>query len=284
MSPTRTQHVFVVERTERLTPHMVRVHLGGPAFRDFVDGADGDRLAATDRYVKLLLAPPSSGLTPPYDLDALRETLPKHERPTRRTYTVRSVDHAAGTIAIDFVVHGDHGHGDQGLAGPWAAAAQPGDLLALSGPGGGYAPSQDPSVTHVLLGDDSALPAIGAALAAMPADARGVALVEVGGAADEQPLEHPVGVDLRWLHRDAAGAEPGTLLVTAARELPRASRPVQVFAHGERTAVKALRRLLQDEWGLEKADLSLSAYWALGRAEDRFQEEKREPVGVIFAD
>ncbi|RUQ02503.1 siderophore-interacting protein, partial [Curtobacterium sp. HSID17257] len=164
MSPTRTQHVFVVERTERLTPHMVRVHLGGPAFRDFVDGADPDRLGATDQYVKLLLAPPSSGLTPPYDLEALRESLPKHERPARRTYTVRSVDHVAGTIAIDFVVHGD-----EGLAGPWAAAAEPGDLLALSGPGGGYAPAPDPSVTHVLLGDDSALPAIGAALAAMPA-------------------------------------------------------------------------------------------------------------------
>jgi len=278
-SPKRQQHVFVVERTERLTPHMVRVHLGGPAFRDFVDGADPDRLAATDKYVKLLLAPPSSGLTPPYDLEALRTALPKHERPARRTYTVRAVDHAEGTIAIDFVVHGD-----DGLAGPWAAAARPGDLLALSGPGGGYTPSTDPAVTHVLLGDDSALPAIGAALEAMPATAQGVALVEVAGAEDEQALAVPAGVDLRWLHRDATGAEPGTLLLAAARALPRASRPVRVFAHGERTAVKAIRRLLQDDWGLDKADLSLSAYWALGRAEDRFQEEKREPVGMVFPD
>ena len=281
MSPSakRTQHVFVVDHTERLGPHMVRVHLGGPAFRDFVDGADPDRLAATDKYVKLLVAPPSSGLTPPYDLDALRETLPKHERPARRTYTVRAVDHASGTIAIDFVVHGD-----EGLAGPWAAAAQPGDLLALSGPGGGYAPSSDPDVTHVLLGDDSALPAIGAALESMPDSATGVALVEVAGPADEQDLRHPAGVDLRWLHRDASGAQPGTLLLETARGLPRASRPVQVFAHGERTAMKAIRRLLQDDWGLEKSEMSLSAYWALGRAEDRFQEEKREPIGVIFTE
>ncbi|QKS16715.1 siderophore-interacting protein [Curtobacterium sp. Csp2] len=275
--PQRPQHVFVVERTERLTPHMVRVHLGGPAFADFVAAADPERLASTDRYVKLLLPAPSSDLRPPYDLDALRATLPKHELPARRTYTVRAVDHEAGTIAVDFVVHGD-----EGRAGPWAATARPGDLLALSGPGGGYAPSTDPAVTHVLLGDDSALPAIGSALEALPAAATGVALVEVAGPADEQPLAHPAGLDLRWLHRDATGAEPGTLLLAATRELPRASRPVQVFAHGERTAVKAIRRLLQDEWGLEKADLSLSAYWALGRAEDRFQEEKREPVGVIF--
>ncbi|WFR66031.1 siderophore-interacting protein [Curtobacterium flaccumfaciens] len=275
--PKRPQHVFVVDRTERLSPHMVRVHLGGPAFDGFVGTADPERLAATDKYVKLLLAKPSLGLTPPYDLEALRETLPKQDRPARRTYTVRAVDHTTKTIAVDFVVHGD-----EGLAGPWAAAARPGDLLALSGPGGGYAPSSDPAVTHVLLGDDSALPAISAALEAMPDSATGVALVEVAGPADEQEIAHPAGVDLRWLHRDATGAEPGTLLLDAARSLPRASRPVQVFAHGERTAVKAIRRLLQDEWGLEKSELSLSAYWALGRAEDRFQEEKREPIGVIF--
>ncbi|OII13368.1 siderophore-interacting protein [Curtobacterium sp. MCBA15_008] len=277
--PKRPQHVFVVDRTERLSPHMVRVHLGGPAFDDFVTAADPERLLATDKYVKLLLAKPSLGLTPPYDLEALRETLPKHDRPARRTYTVRAVDHAAKTIAVDFVVHGD-----EGLAGPWAAAAQPGDLLALSGPGGGYAPSVDPAVTHVLLGDDSALPAISAALEALPDSATGVALVEVAGPADEQPVRHPARVDLRWLHRDATGAQPGTLLLDAARGLPRASRPVQVFAHGERTAMKAIRRLLQDDWGLEKSEMSLSAYWALGRGEDQFQDEKREPIGVIFTD
>jgi len=256
--PKRPQHVFVVDRTERLSPHMVRVHLGGSAFEDFVAQADPDRLGSTDKYVKLLLAKPSLGLVPPYDLEALRETLPKHDRPARRTYTVRAVDHTTRTIAIDFVVHGD-----EGLAGPWAASAQPGDRLALSGPGGGYAPTTDPAVTHVLLGDDSALPAIGA---------------------DEQDIRHPAGVDLRWLHRDATGAQPGTLLLETARGLPRASRPVQVFAHGERTAMKAIRRLLQDDWGLEKREMSLSAYWALGRGEDEFQEEKREPVGVIFTD
>ncbi|QZQ57085.1 siderophore-interacting protein [Curtobacterium sp. TC1] len=277
--PKRPQHVFVVDRTERLTPHMVRVHLGGPAFDDFVGTADADKLAATDKYVKLLLAKPSLGLEPPYDLEALRDTLPKQDRPARRTYTVRAVDHTARTIAVDFVVHGD-----DGLAGPWAAAAQPGDKLALSGPGGGYAPVDDPDVTHVLLGDDSALPAIGAALESMADTATGIALVEVAGPADEQQIAHPAGVDLRWLHRDATGAQPGTLLLDAARALPRASRPVQVFAHGERTAMKAIRRLLQDDWGLEKREMSLSAYWALGRGEDQFQEEKREPVGVIFTD
>ncbi|PYY50857.1 siderophore-interacting protein [Curtobacterium sp. MCBD17_023] len=282
--PNRPQHVLVVVRTERLTPHMVRVHLGGPGYDAFVGDADPERLAMTDKYVKLLLPQPGSGLRPPYDLEALRATMPKSDLPARRTYTVRAVDPLARTIAIDFVVHSSAGHGDDGLAGPWAVAVQPGDRIALSGPGGGYAPPTDPTVTHVLLGDDSALPAIGAALEAMHPTATGVALLEVAGPADEQPLVHPTGVTLRWLHRDAVGAEPGTLLLAATRELPRASRPVRVFAHGERAAIKAIRRVLQDDWGLEKTDMSLSAYWALGRAEDRFQEEKREPVGVVFPD
>ncbi|MDN3478110.1 siderophore-interacting protein [Curtobacterium sp. APC 4022] len=277
--PNRPQHVLVVDRTERLSPHMVRVHLGGAGYDAFIEHADPERLATTDKYVKLMLPKPGTGLQPPYDLDALRATMPKSDLPARRTYTVRAVDPVTRTIAIDFVVHGT-----DGLAGPWAAAARPGDRIALSGPGGGWAPSTDPDVTHVLLGDDSALPAIGAALEAMLPSATGVALVEVTGPADEQPLVHPTGVELRWLHRDAAGAEPGTLLLAATRELPRASRPVSVFAHGERAAVKAIRRVLQDDWGLEKAYLSLSAYWALGRAEDRFQEEKREPIGVVFED
>jgi NADPH-dependent ferric siderophore reductase len=300
--PNRPQHVLVVDRTERLTPHMVRVHLGGTGYDAFVEHADPDRLATTDKYVKLMLPQPGTGLEPPYDLDALRATMPTSDLPARRTYTVRAVDPVARTIAIDFVVHGT-----DGLAGPWAAAARPGDRIALSGPGGGWAPSTDLEVTHVLLGDDSALPAIGAALEAMVPTATGVALVEVAGPADEQPLVHPAGVELRWLHRDAAGAEPGTLLLAATRELTRpdpralgrhAAPPapertgggdrgpgaVRVFAHGERAAVKAIRRVLQDDWGLEKADLSLSAYWALGRAEDRFQEEKREPIGVVFDD
>lgn len=276
-SKNRTQHVFVVDHTEQLSPHMVRVHLGGPAFDDFIVAADPERLGSTDKYVKLLVARPELGLEPPYDLEALRETHAKQDRPARRTYTVRAIDQQARTIAIDFVLHGA-----EGLAGPWAAAAKPGDRLALSGPGGGYAPSTDPAVVHVLLGDDSALPAIASALEAMHDSATGVALVEVSGPDDEQDIPHPAGIALRWLHRGAAGAEPGTLLLAETRELPRASRPVQVFAHGERTAIKAIRRLLQDEWELEKSDMSLSAYWALGRAEDRFQEEKREPIGVIF--
>ena len=156
---TRSQHVLTVLRTEPLTEHLVRVHLGGEGFDSFVQEADPERLAATDRYVKLLLPPRGSALVPPYDLDALRGSVPADELPVRRTYTVRSVDASARSLAIDFVVHGD-----EGVAGPWAVSARPGDPIAMSAPGGAWGPSEDPDTTHLLLGDLSALPAIASAL------------------------------------------------------------------------------------------------------------------------
>lgn len=273
----RSQHVLTVLRSERLTEHLVRIHLGGEGFDAFVQEADPDRLAATDRYVKLLLPPAGSPLEPPYDLDALRGTVPSDQLPVRRTYTVRAVDTSARSLAIDFVVHGD-----EGVAGPWAASARPGDRLAMSAPGGAWAPSEDAAAVHLLLGDLSALPAIASALEAMAGSARGLALIEVHGAGDELPLAAPAGVEVRWLH--SGGLEAGRALVAALRAETRPEGIVEVFAHGERTAMKELRAVLQDDWGLERRSLSLSAYWALGRAEDRFQAEKREPVGAIFAD
>ncbi|MFT2706659.1 siderophore-interacting protein [Clavibacter zhangzhiyongii] len=276
----RSQHVLEVVRTERLTPHLVRVHLGGEGTRALLAEAVPERLAATDAYVKLMLPQPGSGVAPPFDLPALRASLPPEALPAVRTYTLRLADPVAGTAAIDFVVHGD-----EGLAGPWAASARPGDVIAASGPGGMFRPSADADVTRVLLGDDSAVPAIAAALAAMPDGAGGVALIEVDGPADELPLAHPAGVEVRWIHRSRTpDAVPGAPLVAAARALARPDGEVEVFAHGERSAMKELRALLQDGWGIDRRALSLSAYWALGRAEDLFQAEKREPVGVIFVE
>jgi len=286
--PKRSQHLFVVQRTDWLSTHLLRVTLGGDAFDGFVTGPNIDRLNATDSYVKLMFARPDLGLVPPYDLAELRERLSLADLPVTRTYTVSGIDAVTRQITIDFVVHGDNG-----IAGPWAAAARPGDILVMSDPGGSYLPDPDPTVLHLLLGDDSAIPAIAAALAALPADATGHALIEVPGPGDEVPLELPSGVELRWLHRSAAaaeaggnptGTEPGSLLVAAVRALPPAAGPVDVFAHGERSAMKAIGAVLKDAWGLDRRTLSLSAYWALGRAEDRFQAEKREPVGQLFAD
>jgi len=268
--PPRPQTVLTVLRTERLSPSLVRVHAGGPGFATFTPNA------WTDAYVKIVFVKPELGLEPPYDLAGLRERLAPEDLPVTRTYTVRSVDPEAGSLAIDFVVHGD-----RGLAGPWAASAAPGDRLVFSGPGGGYAPD-DTADWHLFVGDESAVPAVSAALAALPADAVGVALLEVHGPDHEVAVDAPDGVEIRWLHRDGAEAGTTSLLVDTLAELPWRGGRVQVFAHGEREAMKAVRDELLVRRRVPRGDLSLSGYWAFGRTEDRFQAEKREPVGVVL--
>lgn len=234
--------------TAQLSPELVRVTFGGDGFAGFEDRPE------TDKYVKLKFA----------DADGL---------PVTRTYTVRRVDHDAQTLDIDFVVHGD-----EGLAGPWAASARPGDRLSLMGPGGGYRP--DPAADwHLFLGDLSALPAIAAALEALPPDAVGHALIEVDSDDAILALDAPDGVEVEWIV--TATPEPDTL-ATVLAQLEWRGGTVQVFAHGEREAMKALRRALFDERGLERGRVSLSGYWARGRTEDRFQAEKREPIGQIL--
>ena len=269
--PRRPQMVMEVVAVEELSPTFKRITFGGADFDLFQDSA------AVDKYVKLLLPQDSSsGLTPPFDMDELRNTLPKDELPLRRTYTVHSVDQASKTLKMDFVIHGA-----DGLAGPWAEHAKVGDLLQFSGPGGKYRP--DPEADwHLLAGDEAAIPAIGAVLAAMSADAVGHALIEVATPDDEWRLSAPEGVDITWLHRGGAFTPETTLLEQAVKNLPWREGRVQAFIHGERESMKVLRQYLHDERGIDRADLSLSAYWAYGREEDTFQAEKSLPVGQIY--
>ncbi|MBF0755639.1 siderophore-interacting protein [Micrococcus luteus] len=285
----RPQTVLTVVAARRLTPHLVRLTLGGEQF-DAVHARWAEK-GATDQYVKLLFADPALGLEPPYDLDALRERLAPEQLPVRRTYTVRRMDAAARTMDVDFVVHGASDDGaapgrDGGLAGAWAASEPVGQQVAFLGPGGAYRP--DPTADwHLLAGDESALPAIAAALedlAATDAAAAGLALIEVTDARDEVPLTAPAGVEVRWLHRGGPFTPETTRFAAAVEDAAWREGRVHAFVHGEREQVKRVRAYLTDVRGVDRRQLSVSAYWAYGRAEDVFQAEKQTPAGQIFED
>ena len=236
---------LTVVRKEQLTPGMVRIHFSG----DLAAFAGSD---FTDRYVKLVFGDPAE--------------LETGGRPTLRTYTALSPDVAAGTLAIDFVVHGD-----EGIAGPWAAAAEPGDTIWVRGPGGAYAP--DPAADwHLLAGDEAAIPAVRQALAALPSDARGYAVLQVDGPSYQQEVGAPAGVELTWLHRSDP-AHPG--LADAVRALPWREGRVHAFVHGEGQAVmREIRPYLLKERAVPRDDVSVSAYWKQGRTEETFREWK----------
>ncbi len=259
---SRTALSTSVLHTERITPAVIRLVLGGGDLTGF-------RAAPfTDSYVKIVFLESGVSYPRPLDLAAVREQLPAEHQPRLRTYTVRDWDDATCSLTLDIVTHGD-----VGLAGPWAQALAPGDEVLLVGPGGEYAP--DPTADwHLFVGDESALPAIAVALAALPAEAVAYAFLEVPGAADELPLAGPTGAHVTWVHRDSRPV--GELLVDAVTGLQFPTGRVHAFVHGEAGFVKELRRLLRIERAIPREQLSISGYWRAGADDEGWRSAKRE--------
>jgi len=230
---------LTVTRTEPVTPVIRRVWFRSDDLSAFTGSG------WTDRYVKLQFP------------DAVR------------TYTALFPDVEAGTLAIDFVTHGD-----VGVAGPWASAARPGDRIEARGPGGAYRP--DPAADwHLLAGDESAVPAITAALDALPADAVVRVVILVDDAGHEPVLPLPAGAELTVLHR--ATLPEGHGLATAVRALEWLPGRVHAFVHGEAAEVMHdLRPYLLKERGLDRDQVSISGYWRRGRTEEGFRQWKAE--------
>ncbi|MEE1649916.1 siderophore-interacting protein [Brachybacterium sp. J144] len=264
----RQQAVLEVRSKTRLSPRLLRITLGGELFSAL------NRNEQADAYVKLLLPDPSTGLQPPFDLERLREESPEL-LPSRRTYTVRRWFDDEQAIQLDVVLHSAADGQAEGVASRWADAAQPGDRVALMGAGGGYTPEQS-TARHLLIGDHSALPAIAASLEAMDPAAVGFALIHLDHEEDRLRLEAPAGVEVRWV----IGDRERLLEAVTALDLAETAG-LQVFCHAERGLTKRLRRVLVAERGVPREQISISAYWALGRVEDQFQAEKREPIGAI---
>jgi NADPH-dependent ferric siderophore reductase len=199
---------------------------------------------------------------------AVRRDMPREHWPRIRTYTVRLWEPATRELTIDFVYHGD-----EGLAGPWAANARPGDPVAFLGPRGAYAPSAEAD-WHLMAGDESALPAIAASVEKLPDGAAAWVFIEVAGAEEEQKLATSGVAEVLWVHR--GGRVVGEALVDAVRAQDFPAGAVQAFVHGEATFVKELRHLLRVERGIAREQLSISGYWRRGTDEDGWQSSKRE--------
>jgi NADPH-dependent ferric siderophore reductase len=175
-----------------------------------------------------------------------------------RSYTARRQDPAAGEVEMDFVLHGD------GPAATWAGAAEPGALLGVAGAGA----LGDRSAGHLLLaGDETALPAISRILAGALPTTVGVALVEVAGPEEQQSLETPAGVTVRWLHRGGTPSGESTLLADAVAALDRPEGDdVFAWVAAESAAVRTIRADLRGRWKLGRAQHHAIGYWRRGRA------------------
>lgn len=232
---------LVVASTEQLSPSMIRINFTATDLASFAHSTD------TDRYVKMEFGQ-ADGTT------------------ILRTYSVPIVDVEAGTLAIDFVIHPGPDGEPVGIAAPWAATAAAGDRITVRGPGSGYAP--DPTADwHLIAGDESALPAMRAAVAALSDTARGHWIIDAAPA-NRQSVTAPDGVSVTW----ADGNLP-----QAVKAVEWLDGRVQCFVHGEAQVVMhEIRPWLLTEKGLPRADVSISGYWREGRTEETFREWKRD--------
>lgn len=257
-TPQRVRHALrfrrlTVQRTERLTPHLIRITLGGAEM-------DGFTSPGFDDHVKLFFPDPATGRLALPTATADGMAWPEGAKPVMRDYTPHHHDADAGTLQIDFALH------DAGPATAWALRAEPGDLLGVGGPRGSFIVPMAFD-WHLLVGDDTALPAIARRLQELPAGARAVVLAEVDGAEDEVALPTAAQARVVWVHRSrtAAGASEPPLLA-ALRETLLPTGDFHAWIGCESAAAKALRAHVANECKANPKWIRASGYWRRGAA------------------
>lgn len=255
-APIRHRHetrlrLLTVANVTDITPLMRRVRLTGD-MENFVSPGHAD-------HIKAFLFPEGvAPKLPPVGPNGA-EFAPG-ERPEMRDYTPRFWNVAEGWIDLDFVLHGD------GPAASWAAAAAPGKTLVIGGPRGSIVVPMAYD-WYLLVGDETALPAIGRRIEELPEGARVLAIVEVDNPAEEQRFETRAELTLTYLHRNGAPAGTTTLLhdAVAAARFPQGD--AYAYIAGESQMSKAVRAHLTEQRGFNPEWVKAAGYWLLGVAD-----------------
>ncbi|MGN7966914.1 siderophore-interacting protein [Microbacterium sp. 22179] len=275
---------LTVLRSERLSPHWMRVTLGGGEIEKF-------RPMGFDQWFRLFLpiggdagldrVPAKANKMFGY-LKFLR--IPDGERPVMRNYSVRAYRPADGDrgaeIDVDFVLHGSAAEGTAGPASRWAETCTPGEHVLIIDEGLTFNPER--GVDRVLLvGDETALPAIASIAASVPAGATGTAIIEVPSLDDALDFPHPEGLSVEWVLRPH-DEQPGALALQRVAELDLPAETFHTYAAGEQSLASGVRKLLVGERGVDKSTVSFCGYWKIGAASPTSKaarEAAAEPLG-----
>lgn len=242
------QRTLQVQHVEQITPAMLRITVGGPDL-------DGFYSPSFDDHVKLFV-PAGPGEKPQFPQRGPDgERLADSPVSAMRDYTPRHYNAQTQQLEIDFVVH------DGGEATSWARNAQPGDYLGVGGPRGSFI-IPVAFDWHILIGDETAIPAIGRRLAELPRGKKVIALIETRTAAARIHFETETDLDLRWVL--AADSNGQSALQQAACQLTLPEGEGFVWAAGEYTAIKNIREHFVGTLGLDKSRIRASSYWRRG--------------------
>ena len=244
----------IVLGTKALTPHMYRLSFQSELAADFSPGAPGG-------YLKVVAPAPGETGPPPVDLANFKARM--------RTYTLRNVSPAEKTFDIDFVVHGD-----DGIAGPWASQAKPGDRILISRPGT-LKFGTDGAAWHLFIADMAAIPAAAVELEALPPSAVGDAFFEILSEEDRQPIRTPAGINVHWIIKSDPHA-PSDALTDAVTNMAWRDGTPSVFVAGEFALAGALRTYFRAERPTPKELTYVSSYWKLGLIEPEHKAFKAQ--------
>jgi NADPH-dependent ferric siderophore reductase len=243
---------IVVRRTESLSPFMRRVTFGG----DELAGLTVGDPAASVRL--LLPLPGSSELVMPV-WNGNEFLLSDGRRPAIRTFTPRRVDPDVPELDLDVVIH------EGGVASTWALQAGPGSPAAVSGPGRGYR-IDAAAAGFLLAGDETAIPAIGQLLEAVPGDKPVEVHIEVTHADARLALPDHPRANVVW-HDLPQGSSPGKTLLDAIVSSD-VKPQTRVWCAGEAGAMFHIRKHLFEERGMERARATVRGYWKRERSRE----------------
>jgi NADPH-dependent ferric siderophore reductase len=240
-TPRRVRHEprrrqLQVERVERIAAHLLRITLGGDL--------EGFLSLGFDDHVKLYFPgePPVAGGEPAM---------------VSRDYTPRRYDAAAKTLDIEFVLH------DAGPATRWAEQARPGQSLSIGGPRGSFIIPTDFD-WHLLIGDETALPAIARRLGELPVGTRAVVLAEVDNPADRVSLDTAANATVTWAYREGAEAGSSDVLARTLGTLSLPAGDYYAWVACESLTAKALRAQLIADHGANPKWMRAAGYWRRG--------------------
>ena len=235
---------LTVLRVVDLTPRMRRITVGGPELAGFIS-------LGSDDHVKLFF-PQTAEEQAALENLTLSAGAKSNAMPPMRDYTPRRYDLDTLELDLDFVLHGD------GPASTWAAKAQPGQFLHIGGPRGSMI-VPDIFDSYLLIGDETALPAIARRLEELPGNRQARVVVEIENAQEEQPLKSAASVEVIWVHRDA----PAEDLLRTVESLSIPSGDLYTWVATESALSRKVRRVLLDTHGLNDEFVKAVGYWRL---------------------
>ena len=241
---TPRPRLLEVRRTEQMSPGFVRITLGGPDIEGFTS-------LSFDDHIKIFLTEDGPGGNTAPSSTVGRDPSAQDDRRIMRDFTPRSFDPEKMELTVEFALHAG------GAATTWAAQAAPGQRIRIGGPRGSFVIPKDYD-WHLMIGDETALPAISRRLEELPSAANVFAFIQLNDPADQRAFNTKANLVEEW-----TGPSPDSLVET----IRKANLPAGegfAWAAGEAKVISSIRAILVATHGLDKEHIRAAAYWKRG--------------------